>query len=41
MDAVFLPLAHAGHWAIYLIYGVPVAIVLASILKTLREERRG
>jgi hypothetical protein len=40
MDAVVLPLAHSGHWAVYLVYAVPVLVVLASVVKTLRQERR-
>jgi hypothetical protein len=40
MDAVILPLAHAGHWAMYVIYALPVAVVLASVAKTMRDERR-
>ena len=37
-----LPIAHAGHWAIYVLYAVPVVIVLGSVVMTaLRERRRG
>lgn len=36
-----LPLAHAGHWAIWLLYAVPVVIVLGSIVISLVRERRG
>ncbi len=37
-----LPLAHAGHWAIYVLYAVPVLIVLGSIVVTVvRDRRRG
>ncbi len=36
-----LPLAHAGHWAIWLLYAVPVVIVLGSIVVSLVRERRG
>jgi hypothetical protein len=35
-----LPLAHAGHWAIYVLYAVPVIIVLASIAVTMLRDRR-
>jgi hypothetical protein len=35
-----LPLAHAGHWAIYVLYAVPVAIVLGSIGLTMIRDRR-
>jgi hypothetical protein len=37
-----LPVAHAGHWLVYVLYAVPVLIVLASILVTVvRDRRRG
>ena len=35
-----LPLAHAGHWALYVLYAVPVAIVLFSVVTTVLRERR-
>ena len=36
-----LPLeAHAGHWWIYVLYAVPVVVVLASVVVTLTRERR-
>ena len=35
-----LPLAHAGHWAIYVLYAAPVIIVLASIAVTMLRDRR-
>jgi hypothetical protein len=35
-----LPLAHVGHWAIYVLYGVPVAIVLVAIAMTMIRDRR-
>jgi hypothetical protein len=35
-----LPLAHAGHWAIYVLYAVPVLIVLGSVVATAVRERR-
>jgi hypothetical protein len=34
-----LPLAHAGHWAVYVLYAVPVLIVLGSILLTAVRSR--
>ena len=35
-----LPLAHAGHWALYVLYAVPVLVVLGSIgLSVIRERR--
>jgi hypothetical protein len=36
-----LPIAHAGHWAIYVLYAVPVFIVLGSIARTMIRERKG
>jgi hypothetical protein len=36
-----LLLAHAGHWALYVLYAVPVVIVLASVVTTILKERRG
>jgi cytochrome c-type biogenesis protein CcmH/NrfF len=37
-----LPIAHAGHWLVYILYVVPVLIVLASIIVTVvRDRRRG
>lgn len=35
-----LPLAHTGHWAIYILYAVPVLIVLVSILVAAFRDRR-
>ena len=35
-----LPIAHAGHWAIWILYAVPVVVVLGSIVAQLRRERR-
>jgi len=42
MDAALtaLPLAHAAHDALYVLYGVPVAVVLGSIVVTSVRERR-
>ena len=36
-----MPHAHAGHWAMYIVYAVPVFVVLASVVKTVLAERRG
>jgi cytochrome c-type biogenesis protein CcmH/NrfF len=37
-----LPVAHVGHWIVYVLYAVPVLIVLASIVFTVvRDRRRG
>jgi cytochrome c-type biogenesis protein CcmH/NrfF len=33
-------LAHAGHWAIWVLYAVPVLIVLAATLKAFVDQRR-
>ena len=38
--ATALPLAHAGHWALYVLYAVPVLVVLGSIGITAFRERR-
>ena len=35
-----LPLAHTGHWAIYVLYAVPVVIVLGSIALSMIRDRR-
>lgn len=35
-----LPLAHAGHWLVYVLYGLPIAIVLGSIAVNLVLQRR-
>jgi hypothetical protein len=35
-----LPLAHAGHWALWVLYLVPVVIVLAATLKAFLDQRR-
>jgi hypothetical protein len=35
-----LPIAHAGHWAIWALYAVPVVVVLGSIVAQLRRDRR-
>ncbi|MGH2589562.1 MAG: hypothetical protein ACRDGW_02050 [Actinomycetota bacterium] len=35
-----LPLAHAGHWAFYVLYAVPILIVLASIVTATLRQRR-
>jgi hypothetical protein len=38
--ASIIPLAHLGHWWTYVLYGIPVIIVLASVAMTLIRERR-
>lgn len=35
-----LPLAHAGHWALWILYAVPVIIVLGSIVLSVVRDRR-
>jgi cytochrome c-type biogenesis protein CcmH/NrfF len=39
-NQLVLPIAHAGHWAIWALYLVPVVIVLGSIVVQRRRERR-
>ena len=37
-----LPIAHAGHWAIYALYAIPFIVVGFSIVTTtLRQRREG
>ena len=36
-----LPIAHAGHWALYVLYAVPILIVLGSIVANMLRDRRG
>ena len=40
VSQVMLPIAHAGHWALWVLYAVPLIIVLASIVNSLLRERR-
>jgi hypothetical protein len=40
MTATLLPIAHAGHWAIALLYAVPVVIVLGSVARAIIRDRR-
>ena len=35
-----LPIAHAGHWLLWILYAVPVVIVLASIVIAVIRDRR-
>ena len=35
-----LPLAHAGHYALYVLYAVPVLVVIWSILLSAIRDRR-
>jgi hypothetical protein len=34
-----LPLAHAGHWALWVLYAVPIVIVLGSIVVQMVRNR--
>ncbi|MCE3267076.1 MAG: hypothetical protein K0S15_1785 [Solirubrobacterales bacterium] len=33
-------LAHAGHWALWMLYAIPVLIVLAATLNAFLSQRR-
>ena len=35
-----VPLAHLGHWYLWVPYMVPVVVVLAAAMKAFREQRR-
>jgi heme exporter protein D len=35
-----IPLAHVGHWAMYVLYAVPLVVVMTSIVVTTVRERR-
>ena len=35
-----LPIAHAGHWALWVLYAIPVIVVVASIVNSTRRDRR-
>jgi cytochrome c-type biogenesis protein CcmH/NrfF len=35
-----LPLAHASHWALWVLYAVPVLIVLVATGKAFIEQKR-
>ena len=39
--ALLLPLAHLGHWWSYVLYGIPVAIVIVSVVVTFVRQHRG
>lgn len=40
MAMLEIPLAHVGHWWLYVLYAVPVIIVLASVVTTTLRQRR-
>ncbi len=35
-----LPLAHAGHYALWLLYALPVFVVVGAILRSAIAQRR-
>ena len=35
-----VPLAHAGHWALWVLYSVPVLVVLAATINAFLSQRR-
>ncbi|MFL5907944.1 MAG: hypothetical protein ACJ75Z_10170 [Solirubrobacterales bacterium] len=35
-----LPLAHLGHWYLWVPYAIPVVVVLAASFHALRQQRR-
>jgi hypothetical protein len=35
-----LPLAHLGHWYLWIPYVIPVVVVLAASLHAFRQQRR-
>ncbi len=37
---IAVPLAHVGHWWTYILYAVPVVIVLGAVVRTLVQQRR-
>jgi hypothetical protein len=37
---IVLPLAHAGHYALYVLYAAPVFVVIGSIVSNLIRDRR-
>jgi hypothetical protein len=38
--SVALPLAHVGHWYLWIPYVIPVLVVLAASLHAFRQQRR-
>jgi cytochrome c-type biogenesis protein CcmH/NrfF len=36
-----LPLAHAGHYLVWVLYALPVLLVVIGIARTTLAERRG
>lgn len=37
---LMLPLAHAGHYVVWLLYALPVIIVVAAIVRSTLAQRR-
>jgi heme exporter protein D len=37
---VTLPLAHAGHYVVWVLYALPVLVVIAVIVKSAISQRR-
>jgi len=35
-----IPLAHVGHWYLWVPYAIPVVIVLGASLRAFRQQRR-
>jgi hypothetical protein len=35
-----LPLAHAGHWALWILYAIPNLIVVVAIVRSTIAQRR-
>jgi heme exporter protein D len=35
-----LPLAHLGHWYLWVPYAIPIIVVLAASIHALRQQRR-
>jgi heme exporter protein D len=35
-----VPLAHLGHWYLWIPYAIPVVVVLAASIHALRQQRR-
>ena len=36
-----LPLAHAGHWAVFILYALPIVVVVGSIVLSMLRNRGG
>jgi hypothetical protein len=40
LPALYMPFAHAGHWALWVLYAVPVVVVLVAVGVAVVRERR-